>query len=817
MRSARSAIDTIDQMISYGVDKGILHLYDEAETFSGNGLQIHGQPVVNFGSCSYLGLEMDGRLKEGAKNAIDRYGTQFSASRAYISIQLYSELEALFVDLFGNPCVIAPTTSLAHVANLPVLVADGDAVLMDFQVHQSVQTAAQILKAKGITVELLRHNRMDLLEERLTILQAKHAKIWYLADGIYSMFGDACPINDIYALLDKYESLHFYVDDAHGMSLYGKHGRGYVLDGRPMHAKMVLATSLAKAFATGGAVTVFPSQELARKVRTCGGPLITSGPLQPATLGAAIASAKIHLSPEITILQEELRDRIRYATGLIEQYGLPLVSQPGAAVFFIGLSLPRLGHLLVRRMLEAGYYVNLGMFPAVPMQQAGIRFTITRMHSFEQIKQMIATLAQGFQQLLEEESVTLAQICRAFKISLPAKSRTKNEQPSGASGTALLQVDHYGTIIEVPQKVWDALFVGRGTFDHAGLKTLETIFSEQALPENNWHFDYLLIRDREGEVVLATFLTTALWKDDMLAPAAVSEVVERTRLAQPYYLTNTVTMTGSLLTEGEHVFIRYEHPRWQQALQLLLEQVFDLQERYGANHVLIRDFVQYHPDIDRIMADRGLLKREMPDNHIAAVNWKDPQDYYISLSRRSRQHFREDIRKHQNKFHVQVITEQISPSVREYWYQLYENVKERSLVLNTFALPPKFFEAIFDNSHWEVLTLDLETSGGEQTETAGMVVCYKTGDAYIPMVIGLDYTANKKYKVYRQALYQVLLRAAALDKKEVFFGFAASVEKKKMGARPQAVHAYWMSKDTYALQLLSELKDGVTGRADKKV
>ena len=54
---------------------------------------------------------------------------------------------------------------------------------------------------------------------------------------------------------------------------------------------------------TGGAVTVFPSKEMARKVRTCGGPLITSGPLQPANLGAAIAAASIHLTPEINILQ----------------------------------------------------------------------------------------------------------------------------------------------------------------------------------------------------------------------------------------------------------------------------------------------------------------------------------------------------------------------------------------------------------------------------------------------------------------------------------------------------------------------------------
>ena len=810
MSNARSAIDTIDQMISYGVENGILHLYDEAEAVLENNLQLKGRRVLNFGSCSYLGLEFDDRLKQGAQDAVARFGTQFSASRAYLSIGLYKELEALFGKLFEQPCVIAPTTSLAHIANLPVLVGDGDAVILDHQVHQSVQTAAQLLKAKGIHLELLRHNRMDLLEVRIQALQLTHQKIWYLADGIYSMFGDACPLDQVYALLDRYPFFNFYVDDAHGMSLYGEHGRGYVLQRHSMHPRMVLTTSLAKAFATGGAVTVFPTRELARKVRTCGGPLITSGPLQPATLGAAIAAAKIHLSPEIYTLQEELRDRIRFATGLLHRHGLPLVSKPEAAVFFIGLSQPRLGHLLVSRMLAAGYYVNLGMFPAVPMHQAGIRFTITRLHSFEQIKQMTDTLALEFFQLLKEEGTTLESICRAFKISPPAAgaSRKTDLQAFGA-----LQLNHYGSLAEIPEGEWNRLFLNRGTFDHAGVKTLESVFTDQALPENNWHFDYLVIRDRAGEVVIATFITTALWKDDMLAPAAVSEAVEAHRAADPYYLTSRVTMTGSLLTEGEHIYIHYQHPLWQQGLVLLLEQLFKLQEKYGSNHVLIRDFGPCPPEVDRLMADRGLIKREMPPTHEATITWQEPSAFYHSLSQRSRQHFREDIRKHQHHFIVKAVTEPVPARVTEKWYTLYENVKGRSLGLNTFALPLRFFTSLFENPQWEVLTLDLKAGDDGPAETVGMVVCYKTPEVYIPMVIGIDYNANKKYKVYRQALYQLLLRAGALGKSKVYLGFGATVEKKKLGARPRSAHAYWLCRDTYAVQLLAGIEKAPLNKA----
>src|SRR5580698_5447539 len=129
MSKSVSFYETIDQIISYGVQKEILHLYTEDQAFSGNYIQLKGKPVVNFGSCSYLGLEFDPRLKEASKEAIDRFGTQFSESRAYVSIHLYQELEEAFLEIFGQPIIIVPTTTLGHLSNLPVLIQDEDAII----------------------------------------------------------------------------------------------------------------------------------------------------------------------------------------------------------------------------------------------------------------------------------------------------------------------------------------------------------------------------------------------------------------------------------------------------------------------------------------------------------------------------------------------------------------------------------------------------------------------------------------------------------------------------------------------------------------
>lgn len=209
MSKTTSFYETVDQIVTYGIEKRILHLYTSDIPFEGNQIEINGRKVLNFGSCSYLGLEFDQRVKEGAIKAIQKYGTQFSESRAYVSIGSYKELEKLLKMIFGAHCVITPTTTLGHIANIPVLVDDEDAVILDQQVHNSVQTAVQIVKGRGVHIELVRHNRMDLLEERIKELRNKHKKIWYMADGIYSMFGDCTPIDKVYGFLDHYPEFYY--------------------------------------------------------------------------------------------------------------------------------------------------------------------------------------------------------------------------------------------------------------------------------------------------------------------------------------------------------------------------------------------------------------------------------------------------------------------------------------------------------------------------------------------------------------------------------------------------------------------------------
>src|SRR4051812_25559967 len=108
MSKHHSFYDTIDQIACYGISKGIFHLYTSDQPICGTRIIIDEKPVLNFGSCSYLGLEFNPEMKAASQAAIENYGTQFSASRAYISLGLYQELQQLVEQIFEATCVITP-------------------------------------------------------------------------------------------------------------------------------------------------------------------------------------------------------------------------------------------------------------------------------------------------------------------------------------------------------------------------------------------------------------------------------------------------------------------------------------------------------------------------------------------------------------------------------------------------------------------------------------------------------------------------------------------------------------------------------------
>jgi 7-keto-8-aminopelargonate synthetase-like enzyme len=412
MNQLSTAQKLLTESMSHAESLGVVQGHFTDHCLNGQTVKVFNKDLYHFANCSYLGLELDPRIKEAAKDAIDRYGVQFSCSKTYLSSQLYEILEDKLSQIFNKPVIVPPTTSLGHISWIPNVVHKNDAVIMDQQVHRSVQNAVMIAKANGTTVEIVRHNRMDLLEDKIIELSKNYQKIWYMADGVYSMFGDVAPVQELYDLMDRYEQFNLYVDDAHGMSWTGENGQGYFLGQMSyFHEKLCLITSLCKGFGTNGAVMIFANEAQKAMIKYVGSTLIFSGPLPPASLAAGIVSADIHLSEEINFRQEVLHEKMQFFVDKSNALNLPLVRQDLSPICFIGTgSNPNHSIDIAHDLQKDGFFVNASTFPIVPLKNAGLRITLNVNCADETINNLLISIKNR----MDERGINTEEVMKAF-------------------------------------------------------------------------------------------------------------------------------------------------------------------------------------------------------------------------------------------------------------------------------------------------------------------------------------------------------------------------------------------------------------------
>ncbi|MFD0991138.1 aminotransferase class I/II-fold pyridoxal phosphate-dependent enzyme [Mariniflexile jejuense] len=789
-------LDTVHEVFTDAKEAGIMHLYAEGETFTGRTIGVKNQQLFHFGTTGYLGLEQDTRLKAAAIEAIKKYGTQFPLSKSYISNPLYKALEEKVTAMYQNPIIITKNSTLGHMGVIPNAVNDRDAIILDHQVHWSVQSAAKVLKNRSVPIDMIRHNDLNMLEDKIKSLSDSRKKIWYMADGIYSMYGDFSPVQDLKTLALKYPQLHLYIDDVHGMSWIGKNGTGYALSELgDLSENVLLFGTLSKTFGASGAVLVCSNKKMYQEIKTFGGPLTFSAQLEPASVAAAIASADIHLSPEIYELQNDLRTRVHYFNALLEQTNLPLIEKNISPVFFIGTGMPKTGYNFVNRLMKEGFYVNLGIFPAVPVKNTGVRITISRHNQKKEIKALVEAMVYHFSKALEATWTNAQRIYHAFKMDVK-ESKEINVQQN-------LSIQLEDSILKVEKNIWNTCVGKQGVFDWEGLKFLEETFKENMLKEHNWRFWYLIIYDQNQSPILATFFTLGLWKDDMLTDVSASQAIEYQRKTNPYYLTSEVLSMGTLFTEGKHLYVNDAHPIKQEALNAMMESIESLEREHHAKMVVLRDFAAKNP-LHHYFQGQGFVRVQMPDSCKINLDTNETIEAYCNkLSSRNRQHLRKEIQAFESVLQIEIL-QTISAEAQIQVKQLYNNVHQNNLGLNTFSFPDKLFEAMSNHPNWEFITIRIRET---PNFIIGVMLCYKNGThTYVPAFVGMDYDYLTKYYTYRQLLYQTIKRAVFLNFRQIDLGMTASFEKRKLGAVVEERFAYIQTSDNYTLELMGILE-----------
>lgn len=802
-------IETLNQIIEDGIRKKLVHNFtDNNNEIADNQISIDNATMLNFGSCSYLGLEKRPELQQGTIEAVKKYGTQFSSSRTYVSHGLYKELENLLYQIFHRPLIVTASTTLGHLASIPVLIGTNDAIVLDLQVHSSIQMSVQQLKAKGIPISVIKHNCMESLESKIKILSQKYDKIWYFADGVYSMYGDYAPFKKLDQLLEKYKKFHLYIDDAHGMSWSGKNGCGIVASQMKSTDKMVLAVSLNKSFGCAGGCLIFPNKETEKKVRNCGGTYIFSGPIQPPMLGACVSSAKLHLSEPFEKLQKHLDQLIKHTNQKLDELDFPQFEKTNSPLFFIPVGLPKICSDIVLEMRHRGFFLNTASFPAVPMRRSGIRFMINNFFKTMEIDLMLMNLSQVYIDVTLKYQMSYVEIAKNFRIPpfniksiYTEEKETQKEKPNHNK----LTLEEFSSIRNLKPDQWSILSKQNNMLNIPHLELLEkTYHKENTNTENQWDFYYFNIKDNTKQIVLQSLITIALLKDDTLSDKETSQKIENLRKSEnnPYLFCSKTIIVGTPITKGNHLYIDHKHQQWQEAISLFTEKLNDILESQKASKVIIRDFDEIQTEkLKNIMLEKGFTKLELPDTmQVNNFDWNTQDEFLKSLSQKYRYNTKKEIIAYQNLFETSYKKPKDSIEI-EKLYKLYQQVYEKSHIINVFQLPYQYFENICLDPQYDIISLYHK----KNNTLAAVMFSYTYNNHYNALIVGLNYDYVYQHKAYKQILYQTLQRAKQLNCHHLDLGFTAELEKKKIGAKTQKVFAYVQSTEHLKQSILNFL------------
>ena len=790
--------DVIDSVFTSAKKKKIMHLNSQEEEFNGHYLKINEKELINFGTCGYLGLEKHPRLLEKSHELLDKYGSHFSISRSYVKAPYLQELDGLISKIFDNhPVVLYTSTSVTHQSVIGTIIGPNDLIILDQQVHYSVQYPCQYSKLQGTMVKMIRHNNMEMLEDFIKKGYNQYDKIWYMADGVYSMYGDLPPKKELLNLLEKYPKLHLYFDDAHGVGWTGKNGSGSLFEDFKHSDRVVLISTLAKGFGSIGGIAVFNDLEMHRKVDVYGGILSYTHPLSPSNVGAAIGCAEILLSDKIQEYQNDLKELMEYLNTKLEEHNLTNTSSNETPIYFIGTGSIKVTHNLIQRVLADGLYVNTATFPVVPNDKSGLRFTLTRHNTKEDIDKLVDSISKNFHLAVAEENEDLEKIYKTFNLPFKGEVTIKPKDNEG------LIIENYKTINAIDPEVWDAIFKNNGNYSHNGLQCIEEIFSNNKKPEENWGFHYLMIKDVNNKIILATFFTDALYKDDMLSTESVSKKVEQIRIDDPYYLCSKTLAMGSLFTEGQHLYINESHQLVHAALEKLIQEIDRLKVATNATVVVLRDF---EADFlhNEVFENEGYIKMSMPNTNIVQhPKWNSKEELLSLLtSKNGINNIKRYVFKYEDKFDI-TIKKALTDKEADQHYKLFLNIKKANFAFNFFAYPKKTAKILSKYDEWEFTEFRLKGS----EELIGCIWGFIGEDHCCPLIVGLNYDYVKSHHLYKQVMFHMVKRANELDKSKTYLGITSDYEKQKYGAQLTPIFTFMKVDSMYNLDLLSSLSN----------
>ena len=374
------------------MQKGIYPYFREINSHQDTEVYMGDKKVLMFGSNAYTGLTYDSRIIEAAKAAIDKYGSGCAGSRFLNgTLDLHVQLEKELAEFIGKDEALCFSTGFTvNEGIIPQLVGRTDYIICDDRDHASIVDGRRLSFATQLHYK---HNDMNELEELLKKCNPDSIKL-IIVDGVFSMEGDLANLPAIVELKKKYNA-SIYVDEAHGLGVFGRQGRG-VCDhfGVTDDVDVIMGTFSKSLASLGGFVAA--SRPVINVLRHTARSYIFQASATPSATAATLAA--LHIIKEDTQRLENLWENTNYALKKFRDAGfeigetespiIPLYVRDAEKTFYV-----------TKLAFDEGVFINPVVPPACAPQDTLVRVALMATHTKEQIDEAVDILTRCFRQL----------------------------------------------------------------------------------------------------------------------------------------------------------------------------------------------------------------------------------------------------------------------------------------------------------------------------------------------------------------------------------------------------------------------------------
>ena len=344
--------------------------------------------VIMLGSNSYLNLSTHPKVVNGAKNALQKFGYGMGAVSNYAGVtEIHKELERRIADFYGTEdAIVFPSGYGANVGIISSICGKNDVVINDAANHASIFDGCVL---SGAEIKVYPHRDMKGLERVLSRIPDEKSGRLIVTDGVFSMDGDLAPLDKIVELAEKYKA-RVMVDDAHGVGVVGKTGRG-TAEFYNLMGKIDLNVGMLSKGPGGLGGYCAASKNIIQYLRLYARSYFFSTAL-PAPLAGGLNEV-FKLLEKDKAGRNKLVKNTEYLKSKLLERGFDIGHSQSAVVPVMIYSEPVLFEMY-DKLRKRGVYVNIVTYPAVRRKECRLRLCVMKELSFKQIDRAVDIIAE---------------------------------------------------------------------------------------------------------------------------------------------------------------------------------------------------------------------------------------------------------------------------------------------------------------------------------------------------------------------------------------------------------------------------------------